>query len=222
MRKVEFEGERTPFDAAAIPGEGRGERTARMAPILPETRPDEIEFDLEVRLQPVLRQAPADAAQKPSDQCPAGTPSMCGCTECGFWFDEESSPLRAGCRPLAGSARAVGCRPHGPWPADGSRSSASTSPAGRRRWSRDAAATSDAAVARRVPGGGGPGPAPQAASHADAMSMRPGRRRRAASARRSGRGRAGPGEDGAQRVRRHAARGGGPARAASTSWSLPE
>jgi hypothetical protein len=52
-----------------------------MSSALPETfRVDDTEFDLDVRLEPLDRHAPADEAVKPSDQCPAGTPSMYGCT----------------------------------------------------------------------------------------------------------------------------------------------
>jgi hypothetical protein len=52
-----------------------------MVPASPETRPDDdTEFDLDVRLQAVPRHASADPAMNPSDDCPAGTPSMYGCT----------------------------------------------------------------------------------------------------------------------------------------------
>ena len=52
-----------------------------MAPSLPDTLQDEdTEFDLDVRLEALDRHVPVDRPIKPSDQCPAGTPSMYGCS----------------------------------------------------------------------------------------------------------------------------------------------
>jgi hypothetical protein len=70
-------GPRLAFGASGDPGDCRGKEDP-MEPVLPDTPVDESEFDLDVRLQPIARDASDEL--KPSEDCPQDTAGFV-CTE---------------------------------------------------------------------------------------------------------------------------------------------